>query len=96
MLADILVSRGILYESPKSDSFCLVVNHRFETAANGAVRETSAACHIKIFFDELCAVYRTFPKNIAELELVAIQLSIRLNLIGGVFSISWVSPLLVP
>jgi hypothetical protein len=55
------------------------------------VREMSVACHMKTFFDKLYAVYSAFPKNKAELESVALQLSIRLNSIGRVLGTHWVS-----
>jgi hypothetical protein len=61
-------------------------NHRLEIAMNDVAREMSAVCHVKIFFDKLYAVYSASPKNRAELESVALQLSIRLNAIGR-----WVS-----
>jgi hypothetical protein len=61
-------------------------NRRLEIAVNDVVREMSAVCHIKTFFDKLYVVYSASPKNKAELQSVALQLSIRLNTIGR-----WVS-----
>jgi hypothetical protein len=58
-------------------------NHRLEIAVND-IREMSAAYHMKTFFDKLYAVYNASPKNKAKLELVPLQLSIRLNSIGHV------------
>jgi hypothetical protein len=46
---------------------------------------------MKTFFDKLCAIYSASPKNKAELESVALQLSIRLNSVGRVLGTLWVS-----
>jgi hypothetical protein len=66
-------------------------DHCLEIAVNDIVREMSAVCHMKTFFVKLYAVYSASPKNKAELESVALQLSIRLNSIGRILGTCWVS-----
>jgi hypothetical protein len=66
-------------------------NHRLEIAVNYIVREMSAVCHMKTFFDKFYPVYSASPKNKAELESVALQLCNRLNSIGRVLGTRWVS-----
>jgi hypothetical protein len=67
----------------------LCSNHRLEIAVND-VREMSAVCLMKTFFEKLYDVYSASPKNKGELESVALQLSIRLNSVECVLGTCWV------
>jgi hypothetical protein len=82
-LADMFMLHGIL-----SGTVVLAIwKWQWKTA-----REMSTVCRMKIFSDKLYVSYSESSKNYDYLKSVALQLSVRLNSVGGMQYRSWLRP----